>query len=128
MILLDTHALVWLASDPDQLSPAAQAAIREHPASLHISVVSAWEVSLLAKRGRLILPFPPDEYMKRSISHHGLIELPLTRQVVQASVSLPDIHNDPFDRILISECHARGLSLVSRDAVISRYSGLHVIW
>ena len=128
MILLDTHALVWLASDPGQLSHAAKAAIRAHPASLHVSIVSAWEISLLAKRGRLTLPLPPDEYLTRAIAHHGLVELPLTRRVAQASTALPDLHNDPFDRILIAECNARGLSLVSRDAMIARYPGIHVIW
>jgi len=128
VILLDTHALVWLASDPGQLSPAARSAIRAHPASLHISVVSAWEIFLLVKRGRLSLPMSPDDYLTRAIAHHGLIELPLTRRVVQSAVSLPDIHNDPFDRILVAECSSRGLSLVSRDAVISRYPGVSVIW
>jgi PIN domain nuclease of toxin-antitoxin system len=128
VILLDTHALVWLASDPTQLSPAAQTAIRAHPASLHISIVSAWEISLLAKRGRLTLPLSPEEYLARAIAHHGLIELPLTRRVAQAAVSLPDIHNDPFDRILIAECHARGLSLITRDTVIPSYPDVRVIW
>ncbi len=128
MILLDTHALVWLASDPEKLSPAARSAIRAHPASLHISVVSAWEISLLVKRGRLTLPMSSEDYLTRAIAHHGLIELPLTRRVVQAAVSLPDIHNDPFDRILVAECSSHGLSLVSRDAVISRYPGVSVIW
>ena len=128
MILLDTHTLVWLASNPDQLSPAAQNAIRAHPASLHISVVSAWEISLLVKRGRLILPLPPEDFITRAVAHHGLIELPLTRRVAQASVSLPDIHNDPFDRILISECNTRGLSLISRDTIIARYSECPIIW
>ena len=128
MILLDTHAIIWLASDPDQLSAAAQSAIRAHPASLHISIVSAWEISLLAKRRRVALPLPPDEYFARAVAHHGLIELPLTRQVAQASVALPDIHNDPFDRILIAECNAHGLSLISRDTTITKYPGLRVIW
>ena len=128
MILLDTHALVWLASDPDRLSDAARACIRANPASLHISVVSAWEMSLLIKRGRLTLPLPPEEFLTRAIAHHGLIELPLTRQVAQASVSLPDLHNDPFDRVLIAECHARALSLISCDTVIPRYPGIRVVW
>ncbi len=128
MILLDTHVLVWLASDPGQLSSVAQTAIRANPASLHISVVSAWEIVLLVKRGRLILPLSPDEFLTRAIAHHGLIELPFTRRVAQAAVALPDIHNDPFDRILVAECNARGLSLISRDGVIPRYPGLHVIW
>ena len=128
MILLDTHVLVWMTSDPSWLSPAAKNAIRAHPASLHLSVVSAWEISLLVKRGRLILPLPPEEYLARAIAHHGLIELPLTRRTAQSAVSLPDVHNDPFDRVLVAECLLRGLSLVSRDAVISRYDGVRVIW
>ena len=128
MILLDTHALVWLASDPDRLSDVARSSIRAHPASLHISVVSAWEISLLVKRGRLTLPLSPEEFLTRAIAHHGLIELPLTRKVAQASVSLPDIHNDPFDRILISECKERSLSLISCDTVIPRYPGIDVVW
>jgi PIN domain nuclease of toxin-antitoxin system len=128
VILLDTHVLVWMASDPSWLSPAAKNAIRAHPASLHLSVVSAWEISLLVKRGRLILPLPPEEYLARAIAHHGLIELPLTRRTAQSAVSLPDVHNDPFDRVLVAECLLRGLSLVSRDAVISRYDGVRVIW
>jgi PIN domain nuclease of toxin-antitoxin system len=82
----------------------------------------------MVKKGRLLLPMSPDQYVARALAHHGLIELPLTRQVAQASVSLPDIHNDPFDRILIAECIARGLSLVSRDAVIPCYPGVRVIW
>jgi PIN domain nuclease of toxin-antitoxin system len=128
MILLDTHALVWLASDPDQLSNAAQTSIRANPASLHISIVSAWEISILTKRGRLTLPLSPEEFLTRAIAHHGLIELPLTSRIAQYSVSLPDLHNDPFDRILIAECQTRGLSLISCDAVIPRYPGIQVIW
>jgi PIN domain nuclease of toxin-antitoxin system len=48
--------------------------------------------------------------------------------VAQASVLLPDLHNDPFDRILIAECHERSLSIITRDAMIPRYPGLQVIW
>ncbi len=127
-MLLDTHVLIWLASEPSQLSAAARDAIRAHPASLHISVVSAWEVALLVKRGRLLLPLPAEAYWTRAIAHHGLIELPVTSRVAQASVALPDLHNDPFDRILLAECATRGLSLISRDAVIARYPGVRVIW
>jgi len=128
MILLDTHALVWLASAPDRLSDAARSSIRANPASLHLSVVSAWEISLLVKRGRLTLPLPPEEFLTAAIAHHGLIELPLNRRIAQYSVSLPDLHHDPFDRILIAECLTRELSLISCDTVIPRYPGIHVVW
>jgi PIN domain nuclease of toxin-antitoxin system len=128
MILLDTHALVWLASDSARLSSAARQAIQSHPKSLHISIVTAWEISLLVKRGRLKLPLSPGDYFTRAVAHHGLIEMPLTRRVAQHSVDLPDIHNDPFDRILIAECQNRGLSLVSCDTTLSRYPNLNLVW
>jgi PIN domain nuclease of toxin-antitoxin system len=128
MILLDTHAFIWLASEPRRLSKIARTAIRAHPASLHLSVVTAWEVSLLVKRGRLTLPMSAEEYLERAVAHLGIIELPLTRRVVQVSVRLPDIHNDPFDRILVAQCSVSNLSLVSCDAELSRYDGLKVIW
>lgn len=128
MILLDTHALVWLASNPAQLSKAARDAIRKNPAALHVSVVSAWEISLLVKRGRLELPLPAAEYVERAVRHHGLIELPLGRHIAQDAVALPDIHNDPFDRVLVAECLARGLTLVTCDQVIPRYPGLRTVW
>ena len=128
MILLDTHVLVWLASDPGQLSKAAVHAIKQEPKALHVSVVSAWEIALLVKRGRLELPLPPGEFVSRAIRHHGLVELPLERRVAERAVALPDIHNDPFDRILAAECLERGGKLISRDATLPRYPRLRVVW
>ncbi len=128
ILLLDTHALVWLASDPAQLSEPAAAAIRGQPAALHISVVSAWEIAIMVKRGRLTLPMTPDKYLARVVAHHGLIELPLSRAIVLRSVALPDIHRDPFDRVLIAECMDQGMALITRDRVIARYPGIQTIW
>lgn len=128
MILLDTHVLVWLASDPGQLSKAAIRAIEKQPEALHISVVSSWEIGLLVKRGRLELPLPSGEFITRAIRHHGLVELPLERRVIERAVALPDIHNDPFDRILAAECLERGGTLISRDTILPRYPRLRVIW
>ncbi|MDA0578022.1 MAG: type II toxin-antitoxin system VapC family toxin [Verrucomicrobia bacterium] len=128
MILLDTHVVVWLASAPGQLSKAAGRILKQHPATLHISVVSAWEIALLVKRGRLELPLPPGEFISRAIRHHGLVELPLERRVAERAVALPDIHNDPFDRILVAECLERGGTLISRDTTLPRYPRLRVVW
>lgn len=128
MILLDTHAVVWLASDPGQLSAAAARMIVKNPDRLHISVVSAWEIALLVKRGRLELPIPPGEFIGRAIQHHRLIELPLERRIAERAVALPDIHNDPFDRILAAECLERGGTLISCDSTLPRYPRLRVVW
>lgn len=127
MILLDTHIFVWLASDPERLTPKVWKALEAHSDSLLVSVVTSWEVALLEKRGRLVLPVPAGEYLDRALVRHGIEELPLGREAVMRAVGLPDVHADPFDRILIAEAQMRGIALVTADRTIARYPGLVVI-
>ena len=128
MTLLDTHTFVWLASNKKELSAKAAVAIKKDLDSLFISVVTAWEIALLYKKGRLHLALPPPEFVERAIRHHGVQELPLTREVSIASVSLPDIHNDPFDRILVAEALQHRCRLVTKDTKIPLYPGVVTIW
>lgn len=128
MTLLDTHAFVWLASDQGALSPAALAAIKKDRDSLFISVVTAWEVALLQKKGRLFLPLPPEEFMQRALRHHGVQELKLQREIVIAGMALPDIHNDPFDRILVAEALHHKCRIVTKDEKIPLYPGVKAVW
>ena len=127
MILLDTHAFIWLASDPGQLSKPSIELIRSGK-PLATSVVTSWEIALLAKRGRLKLPLPANDYIDRAISHHKIRELPLTRSTVLQAVGLPYIHKDPFDRILIAEALQSGAPLISKDETICRYPDIQVVW
>jgi PIN domain nuclease of toxin-antitoxin system len=128
MILLDTHVLVWMASDPAQLSQPAREALSKFQKGLLISAVSAWEIALLHRRGRLLLPVPPDVFVQRAVARHGLHELPVTAVTALAAVALPDIHNDPFDRILIAEALERNCRMVTKDAIIRKYPGVSVFW
>lgn len=128
MILLDTHTAVWLASDQSKLSADVKNVISSHADKLHISVVSAWEVAMLYKRKRLQLPIEPELYLDRMIKQHALTEVPLSRQIAQLSVRLPDIHNDPFDRILIAMCQVNGWTLLSKDSVIAQYPDIRIVW
>jgi PIN domain nuclease of toxin-antitoxin system len=128
MTLLDTHVFVWLASDQGALSPAALATIKKDRDSLFISVVTSWEVALLHKKGRIFLPLPPAEFMQRALRHHGVQELPLQREIVLAGVALPDIHNDPFDRILVAEALHNKCRIITKDEKIPLYSGVKAIW
>ena len=128
MTLLDTHVFVWLASDQGALSAAAHAAIKKDRDSLFISVVTAWEVALLQKKGRLFLPLPAEEFMQRALRHHGVQELQLQRKIAVAGVSLPDIHNDPFDRILVAEALHHKCRIVTKDEKIPLYPGVKAIW
>ncbi len=128
MILLDTHTLVWMASDPEKLSKPAADIIQKFQSSLLISAVSAWEIALLYKRGRLLLPVPPDVFLDKALARHGIQELPITQACTLAAVALPDIHNDPFDRILVAEALQRRCRIITKDAIIPTYPGISVVW
>jgi len=128
MILLDTHALIWLASDQRKLSQKALKCIRVEGQSAAISMVTAWELALLHKRERLQLPLSPESYLDRALAHHRLSEIPISREIVLHAVELPDIHNDPFDRILIATAQLNGMPLVSKDQTIARYPDIDVVW
>lgn len=128
MILLDTHAFIWWTSDRDRLSKKALKYIEAHSQELAFSVVSAWEIALLHKKKRLELPLSPTDFIERALKHYGIEELVLHRTTALKAVNLPDIHDDPFDRVLIAEAQVGKLKLVTKDSVIPKYPGLHIIW
>lgn len=128
MLLLDTHAFVWLASDQGQFTGRGKAAIRESAGRLFVSSISSLEIALLAKRNRLQLPLPPERFVAETMRHHGINEIPVDSTIAMAAAALPDIHNDPFDRILAATALVQRLDLLSKDAVLPRYPGLRVIW
>lgn len=128
MLLLDTHAFVWLAADQDQLTGRGKAAIRESAGRLFVSSMSSLEIALLVKRNRLELPLPPERFVAETLRHHGINEIPVDSTIAMAAAALPDIHNDPFDRILAATALVQQLDLLSKDTVLPRYPGLRVIW
>jgi PIN domain nuclease of toxin-antitoxin system len=128
MILLDTHAFVWMASAPEKLSSRAVDAIQRNREGLLVSLASCWEIALLHKRGRLWLPVSPERFLEKALTRHGIHEVPFARATILASVALPEVHRDPFDRILIAEALLRGCPIVTCDEVIASYPGVSVVW
>ncbi|MBI4209852.1 MAG: type II toxin-antitoxin system VapC family toxin [Deltaproteobacteria bacterium] len=128
MLLLDTHAWVWLASDPSQLTERVKQKIQEEADQLYVSSISALEIALLAKRERLILPLSPSDFVEKSLSHHGIQEIPVNYSIAIASASLPDVHNDPFDRMIIATALLHKMTLISKDAHIAKYPNVKVLW
>lgn len=78
MLLLDTHAFIWLASDLQKLSETAKTAIQDHAGQLLLSGISGLEIALAVKRGRLKLPVDPDTFIIRAISQHNIDEIPVS--------------------------------------------------
>jgi PIN domain nuclease of toxin-antitoxin system len=123
VILLDTCALIW-SLNQEPLTPAALRAISKASTegTLFLSPVSAWEIGLLASRGKLALHLPVADYVARAFSRPGVRIAALTAEIaVRASVLPGDLHNDPADRMLISTAMIMGLRLVTRDRRILAY-------
>jgi PIN domain nuclease of toxin-antitoxin system len=91
MLLLDTHALVWLASDREQLTPNGQAAIRGSAGRLFMSAISSLEIALLVKRHRLDLPLPPERFVAESLRHHGIAEIAVDSTIAMAAAALEQL-------------------------------------
>lgn len=115
-LLLDTHVVIWwLASDP-RLSLSARQLIQEGDA-VFVSVASAWEVAIKASLGRLALPASFAE----GIDGEGFLPLPITLAHCEALMSLPPIHRDPFDRMLVGQAMTEGLTIVTKNPAIAAY-------
>lgn len=130
MILLDTCALIWLASDPGSLSAKAAAAIRRYSDGLTVSPISAWEVAIRCRSGglRLSSSLTPADWYEETVRRYGMHEMPLDARLLCMSVTLPPIHRDPCDRMLIATALTHRLPLVTADATIARYPGVKIVW
>ena len=115
-LLLDTCALIWLASDPDQLSANPKRAINDPASILHVSQTSLWEIILKHGAGKLSLPEPPRAWWMNQVAHWGLVELPISAAALFSSSELPRHHKDPFDRVILAQAQLESCQLVSPDS------------
>ena len=120
-LLLDTNALIWWATDDPKLGPRARAAILEGGFDVAISVVSIWEISIKAALKRLDVDAEIDARLADAIAADRFRVLPIVYRDARAVRTLPLHHGDPFDRLLIVQCQAERLTLLSADRVFSLY-------
>jgi len=121
-LLLDTHLLLWAAGEPDKLSERARTLIDDQNNVLVFSAASLWEVTIKVGLGRA--DFQVDPYLlRRGLLENGYEELPITSQHALAVRQLPDVHRDPFDRILVAQAMVEGLLLLTHDPLVQAYPG-----
>ena len=119
-LLLDTHLLLWAAGQPERLSKAARELIEADDSELIFSAASLWEIVI--KRGLSREDFKVDaRLLRRGLLDNGYSELPITSEHVVAIGSLPPLHKDPFDRVLIAQALVEGITLVTTDETVARY-------
>lgn len=121
-LLLDTHLLLWAAGHPDRLSVEARTLIDDPGNELLFSAASLWEV--INKRGLGRDDFKVDaRVLRRGLLDNGYSELPVVSDHVVAIDSLPSIHKDPFDRILVAQVTVKGIPLLTTDSLVAQYPG-----
>ena len=124
-MILDTCALLWLASGEKKISRATLKQINEASA-VYVSAISGFEIAIKASREKLKLPYAPQEWFEKIIEHHGLTVLPLELNICIAAAELPPIHNDPCDRFIIATAKLNDLAVVTTDENFEKY-GLTVL-
>ncbi len=125
-LLFDTHLLLWAAGLPDRLPKAARAALEDTATEPVFSVASLWEVAIKHSLGRsdFRADFRADPHeLRRGLLENGYSELPILGPHALAAATLPPLHADPFDRMLVAQAQVEAITLMTSDAVVARYPG-----
>ena len=128
MIILDTHAWVWWATESRNLSLRARRAIADAD-ELGISVLSCWEVAMLVAKGRLAFNQPVELWIERALEFPRMHVVPLTATIATMAASLPaSFHGDPADRMIVATCLKNEAPLITKDRTLRRWRPVVTIW
>jgi PIN domain nuclease of toxin-antitoxin system len=116
-IILDTHVVIWALENNSTLSDKAAEAIIDADNMVFVSAASVWEIGIKRTMGKLEAP----DNLLEEIRLHRFSSLPISLHHAELAAKLPNIHKDPFDRMLIAQAMYEKLTLVTRDEVTSKY-------
>ena len=121
-LLLDTHLILWAASSPERLSKKALGLLSDNENELFFSAANLWEITIKNGLGRA--DFKVDvSVLRRGLLDNGYNEIAINSQHAIAVSGLPDIHRDPFDRVLVAQAITEGITLLTADKLVAQYSG-----
>ena len=121
-LLLDTHIFLWFISGDSRLPLLFRDAIRDSNNETFLSVASLWEIIIKYKLGKLPLPQSPEIFVPQQRQIHQIKSLSISEASLKYLVSLPDLHRDPFDRLLISQALSGNFTIVTVDPAVKNYS------
>lgn len=125
MILLDTHAFIWFMFDDTQLLDPTLKRIKSED-KVYVSVASLWEIAIKQSLGKLNISNSITDIIDKCVEADIFI-LPIEAKHMDYIKKLPDIHHDPFDRLIISQAVTEGMTLVTKDTIIPKYD-VATIW
>jgi PIN domain nuclease of toxin-antitoxin system len=119
--LLDTHIFLWWIFDDSRLLQAMRAVIKDTGNQLFLSSASTWEMIIKWRLGRLELPEPPDDFIQQQLRINALTPLAITIEHTLHLAKLPNLHKDPFDRMLVAQASLEDLILLTDDPLVKQY-------
>ena len=122
-LLLDTHVFLWWCADDPRLTGRERAAIGSAANDVFLSAASVWEMAIKQGLGRLEIPEPASAAAARL----GIEALPVTFEHAEATLELPPLHRDPFDRLLVAQAGTEGLTLLTHDPLLRAYPGVRFL-
>lgn len=126
-ILLDTCAFLWLTTDAPELSPQTKMLFQNTDNPVYLSCVSAWEIIVKHRLGKLPLPDEPEYFINQQCKQHFIEILSLDEKAVYHLSRLPNHHRDPFDKMLVCQAIEHGLTILTSDKLITQYP-VSTIW
>ena len=126
-ILLDTCTFLWMVTDAPELSDLSREVFVNPGNEVYLSAVSTWEIAIKHAMGRLPLPEVPEKFIPAQRKEHGVTSLALEEEATLHLTRLPEMHKDPFDRMLICQAIVQGLVILSPDELIMQYP-IRCIW
>lgn len=126
-VLLDAHAFIWWVLDMPNLSDPCREILTDAQNDVLFSVASGYEIAYKAAQGRLALPEAPDEYIRSRLAANGFDALHIELSHALQAATLPRIHRDPCDRMLVAQAQVEALPILTADPAISRYD-VETIW
>jgi PIN domain nuclease of toxin-antitoxin system len=126
-LLLDTCTFLWIVTGSTRLSKQAAQWFSDPSNEVYLSAVSAWEIAVKHSLGTLRLPAPLLDFIPSQREAHGIAALPLTEEEVLYLPKIPQLHRDPFDRMLICQAVVNGFAVLTPDELISQYP-IRTLW
>ena len=120
-LLLDTHIFLWFISGDPKLPGDVRDAVRDQANTAYLSSASVWNAEIKYALGKLPLPAPAATYLPHQRRAHGFSTLPIEEGAIEHLSSLPPLHRDPFDRMLIAQAIQHGLTLGTLDSAVRAY-------
>ena len=120
-LLLDTCTFLWMTKGSKELSPTAIETFADPTNEVYLSAVSAWEINVKYRLGKLPLPLSPDKFIPKERKRHFITRLDLSENDTLHLCKLPTPHKDPFDRMLVCQAIEHSLTILTPDPLITQY-------